>query len=49
MYPEKHSALVLSWEQYMPVLKKLMKAEIKDTFGKKLLNKLNAGKLSLGL
>ncbi|XP_077271530.1 uncharacterized protein LOC143902471 isoform X2 [Temnothorax americanus] len=46
-YPEKDSVLVFAWERYMPVLKQLMKAEIKDIYGKKLLKKLNDEKLSL--
>lgn len=48
-YPEKDSAFVFAWEQFMSLLPELMKAEIKDTYGKNLLKKLNEQKLSLGL
>lgn len=48
-YPEKESVLVFAWERYMHLLEELMKAEIKDIYGKKLLKQLIDGKLSLGL
>lgn len=47
-YPDKDSALVFAWEQFMPLLQQLMKAEIKDFYGKKLFQKLCNEELSLG-
>jgi len=46
-YPDKDLALLLEWEIFIPLLKQLLKAEVKDSYGKtqlKKLEKLNDGR-----
>ncbi|XP_067214556.1 uncharacterized protein [Linepithema humile] len=40
-YPDKDLALLLEWEIFIPLLKQLLKAEVKDSYGKAQLKKLD--------
>jgi len=49
-YPDKDLTLLLEWEKIIPLLKQLLKAEVKDSYGKtqlKMLEKLDDGKCFL--
>lgn len=39
-YPDKDLALLFNWERFIPLLKQLLKAEVKDSYGKGQLKKL---------
>ncbi|EZA61678.1 hypothetical protein X777_10510, partial [Ooceraea biroi] len=39
-YPNKDLTLLLEWERFIPVLRQLLKAEVKDVYGKTQLKKL---------